>query len=194
MHVPNAQPPAPSDWHPQPTHPIHHIPYALASYWDQTHHTHQLTSKASSFQKRNLDRTSAQQAASKRAQLLRGTATGLGAGEVPRDLREAAKRSQVVKSWVRDLEGPIREWVRGERSRQEEQDDGVESDEEEIVFVGRKGNSANDAREETRSDERREQRRDDAAAMVLDSFGDVENASYKYVPTRPQVPLLLCFG
>ncbi|KAH8173424.1 uv-damaged dna-binding protein [Sarocladium implicatum] len=175
MHVPNAQPPAPSDWHPHPTHPIHHIPYALASYWDQTHHTHLVTSKPSSFQKRNLERTSAQQAASKRVQLLRGTATGLGAGEVPRDLREAAKRSQVVKGWVKDLEGPIREWVRGERSRQEDQEDGVESDEEEIVFVGRRGKGDADAREEEKS-----QRRDDAAAaMVLDSFGDVENASYK---------------
>jgi hypothetical protein len=171
--VPNAQPPAPSDWQPHPTHPVHHIPYALASYWDQ----HQLltTSKSQrnpidSLQKLHLDRTSAIQAASKRAQLARGTATGLGAGEVPRDLREAAKRSQVVKGWLKDLETPIREWVRRERKGEEED---VGSDEEEIVFKGRDQTNG-----EELVDERKQKSSD--SKMVLDSFGDVENASYKY--------------
>ncbi|KAF3356762.1 hypothetical protein VdG1_06185 [Verticillium dahliae VDG1] len=33
--VPNAQPPIPSDFEPRPTHPIHHVPYHLAAFWDR---------------------------------------------------------------------------------------------------------------------------------------------------------------
>ncbi|KAK0391350.1 hypothetical protein NLU13_0851 [Sarocladium strictum] len=171
MHVPNVQPPQPSDWEPHPTHPIHHIPYALASYWDQTQ-THRITATSSSkpsLQKIHLDRTTAHQAASKRAQLARGTATGLGAGEVPRDLREAAKRSHVVKGWVRDLEAPIRDWVRREREADVEE---VGSDEEEIMFRGR--GRGEEVREEKVRDTRSEE-----SGIVMDSFGDVENASFK---------------
>ncbi|CAK7566757.1 MAG: hypothetical protein SEPTF4163_004709 [Sporothrix epigloea] len=35
MHVPNAQPPLPSDWEVRPTHTVHYdLPYHLAQFWD----------------------------------------------------------------------------------------------------------------------------------------------------------------
>ena len=35
MHVPNAQPPLPSDWEVHPTHKVHYnLPYHLAQFWD----------------------------------------------------------------------------------------------------------------------------------------------------------------
>jgi hypothetical protein len=84
----------------------------------------------------------------------------------------------VVKGWVRDLEGPIRDWVRRER---EVGDEEVGSDEEEIVFKGR-GRGGEDGVEE-----KRRERKGAESGMVLDSFGDVENASFKYVfPWPPQ--------
>ena len=35
LHVPNAQPPEPTDYEPRPTHPVVHVPYQVAAAWDQ---------------------------------------------------------------------------------------------------------------------------------------------------------------
>ncbi|KAI5463859.1 R3H-associated N-terminal domain-containing protein [Mariannaea sp. PMI_226] len=177
MHVPNVQPPQPTDWEVHPTHPIHNVPYQLAKFWDQ------------GIRQRVEGKAVQLQAARKEQQLKSGSATGLRAGEVPRDLREAAKRSPVVKAWVRALEEPVRSYLRShlneEELVQEDVDSAAEqmdSDDEEIVFVGRNG--AMLELQEKRSTRWKKARREVSqktvdSGMVFDSFGNDEGAAYK---------------
>lgn len=159
LHVPNVQPPLPSDWAPHPTHRISHIPYALASFWDRG-------------VRQAVDGKTTRLAAQRKAQQLKnGSATGLAAGEVPRDLREASKKSHVIKSWVRALEEPVRQFLHSLEAGDE-----IGSDDEEIVFTGRgsRGGGWKMAHREVQ-EETVDQ------GIVFDSFGDVENAAYKFV-------------
>lgn len=168
--VPNAQPPQPSDWHVQPTHPIHVVPYQVAQYWDR------------GVRERVGEQTRRLQAARKKQQLLSGSATGLGVGEVPRDLRESAKRSPAVRGWVRALEEPVRRFVHehlssgssAEEDEDEEEEEALGSDEEEIVFAGRA-----DAMRELREKKTRAARRDTRHGVVFDELGDDESAAFK---------------
>ncbi|KAJ4154094.1 hypothetical protein LMH87_010557 [Akanthomyces muscarius] len=179
--VPNAQPPQPTDWQVQPTHPIHDVPYQLAQFWDR------------GVRERVGDKTRRLQATRKKQQLLSGSATGLGVGEVSRDLRESAKRSPVVKGWVRALEEPVRQFIHArtmgggaERPAEEQEDDDeLDSDEEEIVFAGRL-DAMRELREKKkaagkrRAARREVQRETVDEGVVFDSFGDDESsASFK---------------
>lgn len=167
--VPNAQPPEPADWEVKPTHPIRRMPYQLAQFWDRG--VRQLVE----------DKTSRLQATRKKQQLQQGSATGLGVGEVPRDLRESAKRSPVVKSWVRALEDPVRQFIFDERERmggEPAKDQELDSEDEEIVFAGRSA-----VKQRTRLVRREADTGAVEEGMVFDSFGDDESASYKYVVT-----------
>ncbi|TQS32970.1 hypothetical protein Golomagni_06699 [Golovinomyces magnicellulatus] len=164
--VPNAQPPQPTDWEIKPTHPVRRMPYQLAQFWDRG--VRQLVE----------DKTSRLQATRKKQQLQSGSATGLGVGEVPRDLRESAKRSPVVKSWVRALEEPVRQFIYDEKGSpgDEIKDEELDSEDEEIVFVGRAA-----AKHKTRMVRTDAENGSANSGMVFDSFGDDESASYKYV-------------
>ena len=124
-------------------------------------------------------------------------------GRVSRELRATAKRTPAVKGWLRDLEEPVRRFVvdRGvaadpdgeeeERGRRDNRDEvvdvsGGDSDDEEIVFVGRKKMIEQQHGERAR---RRVPKRDDHSlreggaepVMVLDSPGDDESSAFKYV-------------
>ncbi|TQW00801.1 hypothetical protein V2A60_001842 [Cordyceps javanica] len=184
--VPNAQPPQPTDWQVQPTHPINKVPYQMAQFWDR------------GVRDRVDDKTRRLQAARKKQQLISGSATGLGVGEVPRDLRESAKRSPAVRGWVRALEEPVRHFVRAhmagteadaarevevEREEDESSDGLLDSEDEEIVFAGR-SDAMRALQEKKRNAARPATRRDGAretvdAGVVFDSFGDDETASFK---------------
>lgn len=160
--VPNAQPPLPSDWEVHPTYPVQVVPYDIAKFWD------------TGLRQRIEDKTAKLQAQRKKQQRKNGSATGLAIGEVPRDLRETAKRTPAVKGWVRVLEEPVRNFL---KERNEESDAEGDSSDEEIVFVGRKGMSAagkgwKKARREVGSEEV-------DTGMVFDSLGDDEGASFK---------------
>ena len=229
MHVPNVQPPQPGDWEVHPTHPTHHTPYQLAQFWDR------------GVRQRVEDRTAKLQAQRKAQQLKSGSATGLGVGQVPRDLRETAKRSPAVRGWVRALEEPVRLFLRApgqgdnekreeEEEKQKEKDkkekkkkekekekevsdsddydhdghhdrpsssegvdgkdatavdvqDGLDSEDEEIVFVGRRG-AMKELREKKaaggwkKAHREVEQQKVDSG-MVFDSFDNDEGASFK---------------
>lgn len=109
-----------------------------------------------------------------------GSATGLGVGEVPRDLRESTKRSPVIRGWVRVLEEPVRGFLLREKGKVD--DDGeMDSGDEEIVFAGRSA-----GRDRTRWKkaylEAGEQL---SSGMVFDSLGDDESAAFKYVELSP---------
>ncbi|OAA60803.1 hypothetical protein ISF_05842 [Cordyceps fumosorosea ARSEF 2679] len=178
--VPNAQPPQPSDWQVQPTHPIHAVPYQVAQFWDR------------GVRERVADTTRRLQAARKTQQLMRGSATGLGVGEVPRDLRESAKRSPAVRGWVRALEEPVRQFVHAHISSSgraaaveavQAEDDELDSDEEEIVFAGR-SDALRALQERKKTTTMTTYRAAGTggtadAGVVFDSFGDDESASFK---------------
>ena len=173
MHVPNVQPPLPTDWEVHATHPVHHIPYQIAQFWDR------------GVRKSIEEKTLKLQAARKKQQLQSGRATGLGVGEVPRDLRESAKRSPVVRTWVRSLEEPVRQYLCTHVQAEEEDADSaaedMSSEDEEIVFVGRNG-AMRELRERTTrwKPARREVSQETVeAGMVMDSFGDDETAAFK---------------
>lgn len=82
--VPNAQPPQPSDWAVQPTHPVVHVPYHLAKHWDD------ISARPSPAAKKKMDQS---------------------VGRIPRDVRDAAKRNRIFKTWVRSVEEPVRWFV-----------------------------------------------------------------------------------
>ncbi|CEI68931.1 hypothetical protein FVEN_g11936 [Fusarium venenatum] len=179
MHVPNVQPPLPSDYEVHPTHTVHQVPYQLAQFWDR------------GVRQRVEDKTARLQAERKKQQLKSGSATGLCAGEVPRDLREATKRSPVVRSWVRSLEEPVRQYLASQRAvttpnveAAEESDSAAEqmdSDDEEIVFVGRNG-AMRELREKkaTWKHAHREVSQETVdSGMLFDSFGNDESAAFK---------------
>ncbi|PFH62858.1 hypothetical protein XA68_11414 [Ophiocordyceps unilateralis] len=179
--VPNVQPPLPCDWEVRPTHPVHHIPYQLAQFWD------------CGIRQHVQDKATALAAARKKQQRSAGSATGLGMGEVPRDLRESAKRSPSVRFWVRALEEPVRQFLTGESGPDdhvvENNDDGedsaadmMDSDDEEIVFVGRSG-AMRELKEKRQTRCRMARREIDHqtvdSGVVFDSFGDGDVAAFK---------------
>lgn len=176
--VPNVQPPLPSDWEVRPAHPVRRVPYQLAQFWDR------------GVRQRVEDKTSALQAARKKQQRNAGSATGLGIGEVPRDLRESAKRNPVIRNWVRSLEDPVRQYLVDEQGRRGEpaqpaddiETEKLDSEDEEIVFVGRK--SAMRELKEKREARHRMARREVEheivdSGVVFDSFGEGDNAAFK---------------
>jgi hypothetical protein len=68
-------------------------------------------------------------------------ATDSGVGRVPKELRERLKRSKAAKGLLQDLEEEVRRFVEKWDEREKKlQEDGMvdlDSDDEEIVFVGR---------------------------------------------------------
>ena len=194
MGVPNAQPPLPTDWEVHPTHPVHRVPYQLAQFWDR------------GVRQRVEDKTTKLQAIRKRQQLMAGSATGLGVGEVPRDLRETAKRTPAVRSWIRALEEPVRQFLHKEQDRRHEPvqsqrgdgvistEDDLDSDDEEIVFVGRDGamRELREKRETRYRLARREVSHETVdSGVVFDSFGEGESAAFKYASSFPPSIFLL---
>lgn len=180
MHVPNVQPPLPTDWEVHPTHPTQFVPYKVAQYWDH------------GVRQQLEEKTAKLLAQRKQQQLKTGSATGLAAGEVPRDLRESAKRSTTIQGWVRALEQPVRQYLCVQQQAERLKEDGPESDsaaddmdseDEEIVFVGRKGGMrerpGRGASWKLAHREVEQQKVD--SGMVFDSFGDDESAAFKFV-------------
>ncbi|KAK2034874.1 hypothetical protein LX32DRAFT_607552 [Colletotrichum zoysiae] len=164
--VPNAQPPLPGDWQVQPTHPVQVVPYRVAQLWD------------AGLRQRAEDETSRLQARRKRQQRKDGSATGLGVGEVPRDLRDAAKRAPAVRGWLRALEEPVRAFL---AERNDASDAEGDSEDDEIVFVGRRQGTAAPAAAAGWKKARREVGSEPVdTGMVFDALGaDDESASFK---------------
>ncbi|TGJ80730.1 hypothetical protein E0Z10_g8032 [Xylaria hypoxylon] len=135
LHVPNAIPPEPQDYIPGPTHPVHHIPYQIAAAWE-------LRVRAE-VEARNA-------ALARRKQVLARTLGDEGvAGRVPRELCQRAKKTPAVRTWVRSLEEPVRKYLverevakDGDtdlKTDDSESSTDLDSEDEEIVFVGRNG-------------------------------------------------------
>lgn len=134
----------------------------MAQYWE------------TGIRQRTEEKTAGLAAARKRHQRQTGSATGLGAGEVSREVRDSAKRTPVVRTWVRELEEPVRRFVRGRRDSGEEMEE--DEDEDEVLFTGRKEAEGGwkNARRET-GDGVVE------AGMVFEPLAGDEAAAVKYV-------------
>ncbi|OCK93303.1 uncharacterized protein K441DRAFT_661598 [Cenococcum geophilum 1.58] len=122
---PYAQPPLPSDWEVRPTYPVHAVPYYLAPLWD------------AGLAARNAEKKRKGKPEKK------GAAADEATGKVPRELREKLKRSRGAKGLLQDLEEEVRRFVEKweEKETKMEQEGLVDPDSEddEIVFVGRNG-------------------------------------------------------
>ncbi|KAF2805672.1 uncharacterized protein BDZ99DRAFT_424033 [Mytilinidion resinicola] len=160
---PHAVPPQPHDWEIRPTYPVRTVPYYLAPLWDTTFAAASSTRKA-------------------KASAAKQTPKGAdNAGKVPKELREKLKRARGAKSLLENLETEVRRFVAGwedrEKTRLErEAKEGIplepDSEDEEIVFVGRNG-MMNDMRSPRTSGEfeRREM-------LLFESPADDHGASF----------------
>ncbi|KAL8984917.1 MAG: hypothetical protein Q9205_001233 [Flavoplaca limonia] len=122
---PWAEPPLPSDWEVQPTYRKHSVPYYLAPLWDAQVAARE---KAAAIKRKDHNKAS--------------VAIG-GDAKVPKDLREKLKKTKAAKGLLQDLEEQVRNFVKGWEAKNlapppAPQVD-LDSDEEEIVFVGRNG-------------------------------------------------------
>ncbi|KAH7549189.1 hypothetical protein BM1_10574 [Bipolaris maydis] len=130
LNNPHAEPPLPRDWEVHPTHTPKHVPYYLAPLWDQ------------GLSRQSIDRRSAA-LAQKTAQ--KTIATNPSApGIVPKELRDKLKRSRGAKGLLMDLESQVRSFVAEwhDKERQAAQlglPTDPDSEDDEIVFVGRNG-------------------------------------------------------
>lgn len=202
VHVPGAQPPEPIDFQVGPTHVVHdYVPYHVAQLWDRG-----LRDQIEE------DRARAAALKRKRQQQIDAGLLSAGAescavavGRVPRELRATAKKTPALKGWVRTLEEPVRQFLveedariradaaEKERKRLEKEkearaasegESGLDSEDEEIVFIGRRQATPQKSSGPGWKKAHRETRDKGAidSGVVFDSLGDDESSAFKYAP------------
>ncbi|KAK7745752.1 hypothetical protein SLS62_009633 [Diatrype stigma] len=157
--VPNAQPPEPTDFEPRPTHPVVHVPYQVAAAWDLRVRAEVEAKKAAAARRKQVQ--------------TRTLGDAQVAGRVPRELLQRAKKSPtIMKTWVRSLEEPVRRYL-VELEVANEEPSSEDTEDEEIVFVGRNG-AMRDGWKRARREGRKEE------GLVLDDVGeDDESGAFK---------------
>ncbi|KAI9853934.1 MAG: hypothetical protein M1830_006616 [Pleopsidium flavum] len=160
LNNPWAQPPLPSDWEVHPTYPRHAVPYYLAPLWDA-----EMASRASAGK-------------SKRGMKGKSETGEDPAGKVRRELREKLKRARGAKGLLQDLEEEVRVFVKKweEKGRTLEREE-VDSEDEEIVFVGRNGHMSDIPSPRSKQSLDEDLERD---KLVFDSLVDDHGASFGY--------------
>lgn len=144
-----------------PTYPKHAVPYYLAPLWDA-----EMAARASAGTR-------------KRGAKAQGEKGDDPAGRVPRELREKLKRARGARGLLQDLEEEVRMFVRKweEKERKGRREE-VDSEDEEIVFVGRNGHvddvPSPQSKRSAEEDVEREK-------LVFDSLVDDHGASFGYV-------------
>ncbi|KAK0124824.1 hypothetical protein ONS96_008705 [Cadophora gregata f. sp. sojae] len=141
LHNPHITPPLPSDWAPSATHRVRHIPYYLAPLWDAGI-AHRASERAAHSSPSSIH--------AKRSGIIEEK------GRVPADLKNKLKKAKGAKTLLQELEGEVRAFVRdferAERVREaklagkmsglggnqdKDEDALLDSEDEEIVFIGR---------------------------------------------------------
>ncbi|KAK2070552.1 hypothetical protein P8C59_005037 [Phyllachora maydis] len=178
LHVPNVEPPHPDDWLPRPTHPVTHVPYHVAQYWDRGVRERVEERKAAdaTYRKKpvpGLHVPAGPAVTGPRAEV----------GKVPRVLHTKAKRTPAVKSWLRGLEEPVRQYLVESGAVAKRADgchssDERDSEDDEIVFVGRNGGMYEGGRAWKQA-RRQVANKPAEAGMVLEASGDDESAAFK---------------
>lgn len=164
---PWAEPPLPSDWEVQPTYRKHSVPYYLAPLWDAQVAARE---KAAAMKRKDQNKAS--------------VATG-GDAKVPKDLRQKLKKTKAAKGLLQDLEEQVRNFVKGWEAKNLKPPPApkvdLDSDEEEIVFVGRNGQmhdvpqSPHAVLDDFDEDDIKRDK------LVFDSLADDHGASFGYV-------------
>ncbi|KAI0974492.1 R3H-associated N-terminal domain-containing protein [Xylaria arbuscula] len=188
LHVPNVVPPEPQDYFPHPTYPINHVPYQIAAAWE-------LRVRAK-VEERNAALAHRKQAHT------RTLGDESIAGRVPRELCQRAKKTPAVRTWVRSLEEPVRKYLveyevakEGDVDLKTDDSDsssGLDSEDDEIVFVGRNGSMRDGkakVKEATASNiagrwkmARREEKGSGATqdeGILFDAFGDEDGGAFR---------------
>lgn len=142
LNNPYAEPPLPKDWEVHPTYTAKNVPYYLAPLWD------------AGLKRQSNERKTAAVAQKAATKTVANKPTTPGV--VPKELREKLKRSRGAKGLLMDLEGEVRKFVADweEKERKAEQDGlpaDPDSEDDEIVFVGRNG-QMNDLRSPTEAE------------------------------------------
>ena len=144
-----------------PTHPVHTFSYYLAPLWDQ------------GFRQR-----AEEIAARKKGEVERRAGFQEQRGRVPQELRQKLKKSKGAKSLLQELEEEIRtfvkEWERKQRTKEGKSQVTMESEDEEIVFVGRNNTLSDEQRNSAEEQLQREK-------LIFDSLADDHGASFGYV-------------
>ncbi|KAL8793759.1 MAG: hypothetical protein Q9195_003701 [Heterodermia aff. obscurata] len=122
LNNPWAQPPLPSDWEIHPTYPKHTVPYYLAPLWD--------TNLAARALEERQEQKNAHKSTSVEEQ---------NAKRVPRELRGKFKKAKAAKGLLQDLEEQVRAFVKSWEEKMKNTEKDWDSEDEEIVFVGRNG-------------------------------------------------------
>ncbi|KIY00877.1 uncharacterized protein Z520_03543 [Fonsecaea multimorphosa CBS 102226] len=138
---PWAVPPLPSDWEVRPTYPRRTVPYYLAPLWDAAEFQRAVESKLKG--RRNSTRNHGKRVVQN---------TGMSpmeeaATSIPKEVRAKLKRARAAKGLLQDLEETVRAFVRKWNEREIRlRRDGLhdipltsDSEDEEIVFIGRNG-------------------------------------------------------
>ena len=110
-------------------------------------------------------------------------------GRVPAELKQKLKRAKGAKSLLQDLEEEVRAFVKEWETKQcalsgkggkAEEEEGLEmdSEDEEIVFVGRNGTMSDEQRKTVEEELEREK-------LVFDSLADDHGASFGSVTSPP---------
>jgi hypothetical protein len=166
LNNPWAQPPLASDWEVHPTYPRHTVPYYLAPLWDANLPTRQ-------------------EAERKRREAVRKHVEGQteAQSKVPKELRQKLKKAKAAKGLLQVLEEEVRKFIRTweekTNSKEEKIAAEVDSEDEEIVFVGRNGHMDDMPRSPEASyyfveDEIQSDR------LIFDSMADDHGASFGY--------------
>ncbi|KAI8961407.1 R3H-associated N-terminal domain-containing protein [Daldinia sp. FL1419] len=162
MHVPNAQPPQPFDWEPRPLHPVNHVPYQIAVIWDKQVRVEVETKKAIAARRKEVQ--------------TRTLGDAHVAGRVPRELFQRAKKIPAVKTWVRSLEEPVRRYlVEQELAKEPASSESEDTEDEEIVFVGRDGNT----RDGWKKARRGTKGKTEEEGMIFDALGDDADSAFR---------------
>ncbi|KAL3427296.1 UV-damaged DNA-binding protein [Phlyctema vagabunda] len=157
LHVPNAQPPLPSDWEVRPTYPVHSVPYYLAPLWEN-----------------GVRHRAEEIAAARKVEAEKRNGVHEQKGRIPQELRQKLKKSKGAKSLLQDLEEEVRKFVReyeGKSKMLDASDAEVDSEDDEIVFIGRNGTMSDEQRKTVEEELEREK-------LVFDTLADDHGASF----------------
>ncbi|KAF1808439.1 hypothetical protein P152DRAFT_497875 [Eremomyces bilateralis CBS 781.70] len=159
LNNPYAQPPLPTDWEVRPTYPVHAVPYYLAPLWDAR------------FAAENATRTAKARVSTR----TEGQTDADTVGKIPKELRQKLKKAKGAKTLLQTLEKEvrvfIRDWEANRVTSTRDEFGDIDSEEEEIVFVGRSGDMS-DMRDPRVSEEL------ERAMLVLNSPADDLSASF----------------
>ncbi|KAI0889751.1 R3H-associated N-terminal domain-containing protein [Annulohypoxylon maeteangense] len=163
IHVPNVQPPEPWDWEPRPLYPVNHIPYQIAVAWDKRVRAEVEEKRASAARRKQIQ--------------TRTLGDEHVTGRVPKELFQRAKKTPAVKTWVRSLEEPVRQYLVDQELAKKPTSSNGEDDteDEEIVFVGRDGSM----QEGWKKARRENQGKTEDEGMIFDALGNDADSAFR---------------